>query len=354
MINNYSLSKVLEEVKMKQKPSHHLYGLLTLINSGNEVILLDEPEKNFWNIVSNFLGGIPLMNLGNLNLQIKIFKMRKSYDIIYSPCQNLTTLLGLLRYFGLLNKEIVILAHHPFLKGRIAFLRKFSLYFSLSGHSKIASLSSVVASEINRITKNEKSTCLHWGPDIEYYDSFQHLFPSPEKIFDIVSIGRTGRDYKVLIDAFNNTEITVLIFCSKDFKESLDTEYSSNISLNFIDNFEQLGYPELIKLYKSAKIMAIPMFESQSLCGLTSITDALALAMPIVITRNSFIEIDIEQEQAGYWIEPNDSRQWYQKITDLLKNENLMTSMGRKSRSIAENYYNNEIYSKELQIMLNS
>jgi glycosyltransferase involved in cell wall biosynthesis len=94
--------------------------------------------------------------------------------------------------------------------------------------------------------------------------------------------------------------------------------------------------------------MAIPLVNAvNSLIGLTSLTDAMALGMPVVMTKNSFVEVDIEKEEAGYWVDPGNFMQWREKVKELLESENL-EKFSRNSRKLAENSYNAEVFFKEL------
>jgi glycosyltransferase involved in cell wall biosynthesis len=351
ILNDYSVEIVTVEIKNGLKPNHHLYGILELQNEGHELIVIDPDDNKFWRRLSKLVDKIPFSKMGNLRQQIKAFKRRREYDIVYAPCQNVTQLLGLLSYLKIFNKKIIAIAHHPIIMGRASWLRRYGFYITLKGHYKWGALSSVVAEQINTITRSEMAECFHWGPALDFYDKISkeiNDIPLRGKSVDIISIGRTKRDYKVLINAFNNTEIQVEIYCPKEFVENLGADYTNNIKVFELDEHESLKYPELIKLYKNAKIMAIPLGGiHKTLIGLTSITDALALGMPIIMTKNNFVEIDIEKEGIGYWVDPQESEQWRLKVAQILNTQNL-EKFSANARKLAENSYNTDIFLREL------
>ncbi|TXT32946.1 MAG: group 1 glycosyl transferase, partial [Chitinophagaceae bacterium] len=195
VLNNYSFTRVLNEVECKLKPAHHLYGLNIIKERGHELIILEKNTSSFIYKLFNFLAKIPLCNFGDVELQIRAILKSNQYDLIYAPCQDCTPLLGILSYFKFFNKPIIAIAHHPFLVGRLTFFKKIGLYFSLNGHFAYPALSAVIANQINSVVKKDLSFELFWGPDIQYYNSLVEKKPTVENKFDIVSIGRTGRDY---------------------------------------------------------------------------------------------------------------------------------------------------------------
>jgi glycosyltransferase involved in cell wall biosynthesis len=351
ILNDYSVEIAAKEIKSGLKPGHHLYGILELEKKGHELIVIDPDDNEFWRGLSKFVNKVPFSKMGNIRQQIRAFKRRREYDIVYAPCQNVTQFLGLLSYLGIFNKKIIAIAHHPVITWRASRLRRYGFYITLKGHYKWGALSSVVAQEINTITRSEMAKCFHWGPALDFYDKISKEIndtPIRDKPVDVISIGRTKRDYEVLINAFNNTEIKVEIYCPKEFVKKLTTRYTNNIKIFELDGQESLKYPELIKLYNNAKIMAIPLgHRYRTLIGLTSITDAIALGMPVIMTKNNFVEIDIEKEGMGYWVDPRQSEQWRLKVAQILNAENL-EKFSVNSRKLAENSYNTDIFLQEL------
>jgi hypothetical protein len=350
ILNNYPVKRVFEEIKNGTKPAHHLYGIPFLNEAGYDTMIIDPVRKSFWKTVGKFLGKIPVLKIGDLDLQIRAFQKRREYDIIYAPCQDVTLLLGLLSFLGLFNKKIIAIAHHPIIQGRLSGIAKYIYYCQVAGHARWGALGSNVGSEIYKISKKSKPLNMHWGPDIKYYDSIACRDTTPTT--DLIAIGRTGRDYQVLIDAFTNSNVIVEIYCTRHVGNTLTKNFTSNITLHLLEDPESLKYPELIALYRRSKIMAIPMFEQNTLCGLTSITDAIALGMPMIMTRNKNIDIDVEKEGIGLWVNAGAAGEWRSKVEELLLNDLLVGEMGIKSRRLGENKANLDIFNTELLSLL--
>jgi glycosyltransferase involved in cell wall biosynthesis len=348
VLNNYSLTRVTQEVALNLKPAHHLFGIDVLGRNGYETICIDPDESRVWYKIGSLLGRIPFCNVGDLGIQFEALRQRKSYDLVYAPCQTVTIFLGVLSYFGLFNKKIIAVAHHPFLKGRFGRLRKYSLYFALRGHASYSALGGRVADEINAIARCKLSKVLHWGPELPYYDRIRRVVETrdTQNKTDILAIGRTGRDYNTLIRAFVGSSCRLDIYTTREFRPEI--EPTPNIVIHYLDDPEQLKYPDIIKLTSHAKILAIPMFSGKNLSGLTSVTDALALAVPMMITRNEYIEADVERAGAGFWIDLSDAKGWRNKAEALLNDAATLAVMGQNARNLAEKKFNSDVFGIEL------
>lgn len=348
VLNNYSISRVLKEYEEGKKPSHHLYGIAELKKMGYSVIVSDPNSQSFWYKFSNILRRLPLFYVGNLQQQFEAISIYRSYDIVYAPCQDTTIFLGVLSYFNLFRKPIIALAHHPFLKGQLAKFRKYSLFFSINGHYRFLSLSKILETQLNSIAKKNISQEMFWGPEINYYETVKARIKTPVKFYDILAVGRTGRDYLTLINAFNNSSIQICIYCSEDIKNSLPSTISENITINWLKSHEALDYEELIQLYLSTKILAVPMHDEDSLCGLTSLTDSIALGMPTIITRNKYINIDPELNHFGIWVDAYDVNAWKDSANKILCDTNLLDAMSENAKQIASTTFNIDLFTNSL------
>ncbi|MEI6523512.1 MAG: glycosyltransferase [Bacteroidota bacterium] len=348
VLNNYSICRVLIEYEKEKKPSHHLYGIVELKKMGYSIIISDPNNRSFLYKFSNILRRIPLFYVGNLQQQFEAILSYKNYDLVYAPCQDTTIFLGVLSYFKLFRKPIIALAHHPMLRGQLANFRKYSLFFSINGHYQFLSLSKIVETQLNYIAKKDISQEMFWGPDLNYYNKVNTEIQKPIKIYDIISVGRTGRDYHTLIKAFNNTSIKVCIYCSDELKKLLPPFYTDNITIKWLQSQEALDYIELIGMYLSAKILAIPMHDEDSLCGLTSLTDSIALGMPTIITRNKYINIDPELNHFGIWVDAYDVNAWKAAADKILNDTNLFEAMSKNAKQIASTTFNINLFSSSL------
>ena len=348
ILNNYSISRVRSEIASLKKPSHHLYGIIELEKAGYTIISFDPNKYSLLYKLGNTIAKISFLNFGDLYQQWQAIVRRKEYDIVYAPCQDTTILLGVLSYFNIYQKPIIAIAHHPVLKGKLANFRKYSLYFAVNGHYRFLSLCKIIESQLNDIANRIISQEMYWGPELKYYDIVKSTIKETAKVYDLIAVGRTGRDYSTLINAFNNTSIRVCICCNGELKNTLPSIYSNNITIRWLQSEEALDYIELIKIYQTAKILAVPMYDEDSLCGLTSVTDALALGMPLIITRNKYINIDPELNEFGIWVNAYDQDGWQIAAKKILNDNELYLRMSKNAKHSAESKFNINLFSVSL------
>jgi len=344
VLNNYSVTSVLAEVNNNIKPSHHLYGVAQLKQMGYEIITFDTDSRSLFYKLGKLLSRVPLCNIGDLYLQVNALRIRSNYDFIYAPCQDVTIFLGVLNYFKLFDKPIIALAHHPFLKGRFSKLRKYSLFFSLRGHCQFPSLSSTVAKQINIIAKKNISKYLPWGPDLEYYLAIKQVSPYTQKKYDLIAIGRTGRDFVSFIKAFSNTSFKIAIYCNKAYKHELEPFQTSNIYIEYLDKDEDLNYIQLVNLYCQSSILAIPLTNDDSLCGLTSITDAIGCYMPVLMTYNKYVDLNPQVKNFGNVVLYGNNNDWTNKAQEIL---DRIADFEAKSSEVGQNH-NIKIFTEHL------
>ncbi|MEM9884971.1 MAG: glycosyltransferase [Bacteroidota bacterium] len=348
VLNNYSFERVWQEIRAGKKPNHHLYGINYLADAGHELILVpyDEAKKSTWSRFSKFWKKSKLpIPLGDLFQQFYVLKRVKKEDVIYAPCQTQTQLLSYLKAIGLLRAKIIVLAHHPPIRGKFKSIRQFFFRWELRGTDAYPALSQRIADRINQFKKG-KSKGVHWGPDMKFYAPY-----ISKKAEYFLAAGRTGRDFKNFAAACVKVEAPTEIIClQNDYNNHLKAYASaSNIHINVNADEESYLYDQLTPVMAASKAICIPLFATKSnLAGLTSLTDALALGKAVLMTRNDFIDIDIEQEGIGIWLPAQDQAAWEAAIAQLQNDEQLCLEMGRKAKVLGARFWNSEVFAKEI------
>jgi glycosyltransferase involved in cell wall biosynthesis len=80
----------------------------------------------------------------------------------------------------------------------------------------------------------------------------------------------------------------------------------------------------------------------------------MAMGKAVIMTRNQQIDIDIEKEGIGIFVEPGDVEGWKQAIFYLLEHPQETEEMGNRARSLCENRYNLDEFSSKLSEVLKS
>jgi glycosyltransferase involved in cell wall biosynthesis len=216
----------------------------------------------------------------------------------------------------------------------------------VQGTDAFPSLSHKVAEEVNKIARSAlKSQPLQWGPDASYYPK-----TSNSAGYGVVAAGRTGRDFVTFGLAASQTAMDAHIICLDDYIVPSFSLFSSNVKVNTRPNHFQyhMKYPELVNFYRNARVIAIPMLAGFSLCGLTSLMDALGMGKPVIMTRNPLIDIDIEKEGIGKWVEIGDIEGWKNALQFFEDNEQEAFTMGQKARLLVEKGMNSENFANQI------
>lgn len=343
VLNNYSLESVWNEVLLGDKPDHHLYGINHFYRRGYHVELVPFQSIKFLSKFSNFLSKRLPIPLGNLDQQLSAFQHLSQADLVYAPCQTESHILSYLRAMGLIKIPVVCIAHHPLDRGRLSYLRKPVIQLWVQGTDAFPALSAKLSSMINKfIGEPLKSIPLSWGPDLDYYPECSVVGHG------VVAAGRTGRDFVTFGLAASQTTSPAHIVCLESAVNSKFKSFGSSVNVTTRPDHSHMSYAELIEIYTKARAIAIPMYAHNSLCGLTSLTDALAMGKPVIMTRNELIDIDIEVEGIGLWVEPGDIDGWKQAIQYYEDNEAESWAMGTRAKQLMKTKINSKIFADQV------
>ena len=342
VLNNYDISSFAEERPIF--PDQFFYGVNYLHRRGDKVVVLNSNAKRMLDVIAAVNKGLRMhIPLGDLSQQWNALPEMRSADLIYCPCDTVAQFLCYLRAVGIIRVPIVCLAHHPPLGGRASVIRRPWVKLALKGTAAFPSLSRAVANQINLLAPGRAlSSALKWGPDLTYYPQYR---PGRE---GVISAGRTGRDFVTFGRAASRTSSSVTIVCPTRYVVDEFNEFKSNVTILANPDEMHFTYRELIEMYSKTQAIAIPMAETSSLCGISSLLDALGMGRAVIMTRNSLIDIDVEGEGIGFTIAPGDIDGWQRAIQFIEDNPNEAQAMGYRARCFAEERYNSELFAESL------
>ena len=335
-VNNYSMEDMYKMCTGKKFPSHHLWGADLLKDFGIEVEVLSFSRYSFLKKQVSHRG-----MFGDLDQQLQLL-LRRDYEAIYSGAQDVTNILAYLRAFGLFKKPIVSIIHHPLYMvskpKRSLNIVKHLRRFYVRGTDRLVCLNQHTKAFLrcNLGVSDAQSPVIHWGPDLSFYN-VSNQFDSV-----IVSVGKTFRDYDTFCKALRDTKIETRIFSAGTYLPRRPIPTHVHFEKQYV------RYDELLYWYKKALFIAIPLIETTTLVGLTILLDAMAVGKPVVMTGNPCIDIDIEKEGIGIWVEPGDVMGWRKAIKYFVDNPNQAKAMGQKGRDLCERAYNIKLFSERL------
>lgn len=344
VLNNYSIERVLEEVQRGDKPEHHLYGINRFSEHGYNVRVAPFRRYRILQMCNTMLRLLRFpVPLGDLDQQFSAWLLRKEVNLIYCPCQTQMQLLSYLRAVGLFKVPIITLAHHPLERGRLRKLRVLFLRWQLKGTDEFPSLSRGVAKEIDRLSgRSGWSTFIPWGPDLDYYP----VASGPGD--GALAVGRTGRDFATFGLAASAVGAKAHIICLVRDLQPIFQTFGKNVKVSPLNEECSITYHDLCRDFAKARVLAIPLSAGPSLSGLTSLTDALGVGRPMIMTRHPLVDLDIEAEGIGRWVAQGDVAGWESALRWFEQHPDEACEMGRNSRALAEKLWNHKTFTANI------
>jgi glycosyltransferase involved in cell wall biosynthesis len=319
-------------------PKHHLWGIDALENSNAyDVNIIKNDAFKIHGLFEVLLDKTVFKGSFGVKTELSILKSMKRNDILYS-IGGPPSLSCLYR-----KKKIISWVFRPPKK-----IRKygFDSYKSknLKLHSGFCCLTKLAE---NFFSQYAFSKFIPWCVDTSLFDGIS-IDQNTNKPFFLAS-GKTGRDYKTLVNAATLTMADIRIIGPKKDKPS---EIPQNVkwfdsSSNPPD--KAIDYPTLKKWYAECVAVCIPLSgEAVDTCGYTNMLEAMAMRKPVIMTNSGSLHINPKVGNFGNLIHPNDHHGWANSMNELLTNNMKLKSFGEKAREIIERDFKIERFNNDL------
>lgn len=344
MINTYDMQNVYRDSQTHNYPNHHLFGALQLERDFEmELIIPEQVRFPILDRIGNWF------DIEFLDQQLRaIFTLRK-YDVLYAPyAAKNTKLIVLLKFIGIIRKPIIINVHVP-LFGKIS-SKKWTRAFVkmlIQQYDKIIFFNKTMKDEIvkgyefDSAYVDEHFEVSQWGVDTNFFQKFTTV-PDAEKI-PLFSSGNTGRDFDTLVMAASKFSERLKIYCR-------DESYpKSIIPQNVKIQSGEFAFERICKDQASARIVLIPIAPGiDGMIGYTSLLDAIAMGKPVIMTRNCYIDLDIERENIGLYVDEEDVDGWITAIECLLSDATRLEEMSINSFRLASKRFHIDTFAQFL------
>lgn len=337
VLNDYSMPEALRLAAIEAYPAHHTWGVSACSVFGIKVVMMP-----FFGHRLGFVRSAKLRALGQSLLgQLSLLFRQGQFDVLFAACQSETWLLARLRKLGLFRRPIVAVIHHP-LRGRLRGGAGF-----VGGHDRMLFLSDRVCEQTRAAypVHARRMASLPWGADIAFYDQLRPLSQRFGKGF-FISAGKANRDHDALAQAADGLELQMLIVCSDNCRPHGKLPANVNVLSN--PTGHALSYLELLSVYRESRAVVIPLVDVDALAGLTSLIDAMACGKPVIMTRNPYIDIDIEKLGFGVWVDVGDVVGMRQALDRLAGDDMLAERMGRQARACAEGEFSYHVFAERV------
>lgn len=334
------IQEALEEWKAGRHPGHILYGLPLFGKNGVECVLHRYKDiSRRWAL--------------SLYTAKEILCCRTPYDILYGTSFRGLEIIILLRALHLYRKPIV-LWHHTTVKRSGTRWKEWLSRFFYRGIDRMFFFSRKLIEDSIRSkkTRAERMKLIHWGPDLDFYDKVTQDVRREGNIRSgFISTGKENRDFPTLIDAFSTLPYPLDIYTTKGFGH---INYEETIRHHALSPQTKVHFTGGIRPYDFA--LAVARKSCVVICclnfpytvGLTTLVEAMGLGLPVISSRNPNFGIDIDKEGIGITVAYGDIKGWTEAAEYIASHPDEARRMGEKSRRLAEERFNLEIFTKEI------
>lgn len=307
-VNDYQLEKATEPFII---PLQHCWGVDYIREQGDivDTIIYNGYSPNrFFSLMKR------------LWFNIKLLIKSLDYDIIISFNSPLVDFLSIFKSLRLTNIKLFTFCHH---EGRAWQINK--------SFNKVFFLSKAIMKKYEG--KGVDCEFMEWAADLAFYDHYKEVLTLPSKLH-FVSTGRTHRDINIIERACKATDTTLTLI------ESNRLVVDGEMILSRNQNFGQLiDRPTMVQYMNKAQVSFISVkkeHDKNSLCGLNSFIEALALGQAIIMSDNTNIDLDIESLKIGFVYKAGDLDDLISKINIFLNTPSLVLEYGKNARKYAE------------------
>ena len=304
LLNNYPMDEAARLVREGTYPGQHLWGCTQLPPEWSwelppRAMLMRSQDSG----LARRMKGLLWATVGDPVQCAWAWRQRTDAAVVYAADQQSAAALGLLRRVRRGVPVVVMVHNGPRRAWGWCWLRRVDALLVLSP---------AMADRVRgRLPDGPPVHVLPWGPDLE---SPVYQVPKPDAPdLDFVAAGKTNRDYSVLRQVAADNALSGTIFGRGE-----------------IEHFERgkvrlargsARYPEVMAAMARARFVVIPLRDSARLSGLTELADALALDVPVVVTRTELMPYDVERTGAGRWVDPGDGAGLLRALTEPLPTE---------------------------------
>jgi glycosyltransferase involved in cell wall biosynthesis len=287
-----------------------------------------------------------------------LFSHRR-YDLIWCFSEIEGLLLALACKAFRIRKPLLFLAAEPGSPKATFFLKRLRVWTHFTA---ILPTSTHQAAELVRRAgvPAGKVLVLPYQVDCRYFrNDGSHVPPDRPRI---VAAGLESRDYRTLIEAVTGLDVDLVIAAASLWsgdKTALPDHLPPNVVVG------AYGYQELRDLYAKAALAVVPLRESPYQHGITAIQEAMAMGLPLIVTRTtgqgdvvidrrrvlrsnpdlptrgSFAQLlapgraDLLQSN-GFYVTPGDVAELRDCLCYLLNHRDVAASLGAAARRFAE------------------
>jgi glycosyltransferase involved in cell wall biosynthesis len=169
--------------------------------------------------------------------------------------------------------------------------------------------------------------------------------PAPSKR-RLCAVGWEARDYATLADAVAGLDVDVEVAIGSSVGgagRTIEQQKLARLPAN-VTVRRGLSPLELRSLYARSAVVVVPLVDVDYDAGVTALTEAMAMARPVVATRTRGQRDVLRHEQEGLYVPPGDAAALRGALERLLGDAATAERMGRAGRAAVESRHTLDAY----------
>lgn len=277
------------------------------------------------------------------------FRRRRDHEVIVTDSEEvglpLAALLGLVRR----RPRHVIITHRLSPAKKRWMIRGLRLRRAIDDLVVYSSPQRAVAIELGFPASN-----VHLHPfmvDTEFWrpDAVERTCSAAARLM-ICSAGQELRDYPTLLSAVEGLDVDVVIGAASPWSRRADSTAGADVPSNVtIDRFD---LHQLRQLYADADIVVVPLVETDFQAGITTILEAMAMGVPVIVTRTAGQRDTVIEGETGRYVPPGDAAALRAIIEELAHDEPQRRKLGADARRWAQAHADIAVYASSLTTIM--
>jgi len=262
---------------------------------------------------------------------VEVVLRGSDYDHIFVWPERVGLPLAVLHKIAHLDRDLVLMACWPSRAGKAFMLKRLKAHTHLRALVGYSSAQLEIAASRLTVPRNKLHLLLQPVDD-------RFWRPSGSMSTSVIcSVGSTGRDYQTLLSAMRDVDVELRIAVGGiDGADRVLERRLARTGLPSNTTIRHLSPVELRELYSSASFVVLPLQDVESDCGVTALTEAMAMGKAVILTRTRG-QIDvIEDGVQGLYVRPGDPQALRAAIQFLVAHPEEADRMGRAGRALAE------------------
>jgi glycosyltransferase involved in cell wall biosynthesis len=274
---------------------------------------------------------------------IDAFLKQRRYEHIVARADRLGLPLALLFKLTRGRRDLVLISAWLSRRKKAVFLSPLKVHSHLRAITNYSSVQMEFAASRLAVPRAKLHLCLQPVDERFWHPAAEPEAPVRDRV---ISVGSEARDYRTLARALDGLDVTAeLAIGSSVLGASGDVEAEFGPmardavkagSPGRIRTHQQLAPSALRRLYAQARLAVVPLHDVDVDAGVTAITEAMAMAKAVVVTRTRG-QVDVVREgETGLYVPPGDPGALRAAIAHLLRNPDVAERMGRAGRELVE------------------